>query len=57
MSLHRTRLPISGATADLFDCTILPGIVTAEDFINESVEPALIGPADAQALEPFRFKG
>lgn len=57
MSLDRTRLPISGASADLFDCPIVPGISTAEEFIDESVEAALIGHIDAQALEPFRFQG
>jgi alkylated DNA repair dioxygenase AlkB len=45
------------AFADLFDTPLLPGLASADGFLSEAEEQALIAHIDAQTLEPFRFQG
>jgi alkylated DNA repair dioxygenase AlkB len=45
------------AFADLFDTPLLPGLASADAFLSEAEEQALIAHIDAQTLEPFRFQG
>jgi alkylated DNA repair dioxygenase AlkB len=45
------------ALADLFDTPLLPGLASADRFLSETEEQALIAHINAQTLEPFRFQG
>jgi alkylated DNA repair dioxygenase AlkB len=41
--------------ADLFDLPIIPGLATAEDFVTQAEEQALIAAIDHETLTPFQF--